>query len=65
MDCHVIVTGCPVCHAVLETAGGIGNNLKNDDLVAHLTDAAVLTTHEIFTTDDPLGYALGLLKGGK
>jgi hypothetical protein len=52
MDCHVLITGCPVCKAVLDTAGGFGSHLKDDELVAHLTDPEVLKAHEIFTTTD-------------
>jgi hypothetical protein len=57
MDCHVLATNCPVCKAVLDTAGGFGSHLKDDALVDHLTDPEVTSQHEIFTTDDARGFA--------
>ena len=53
MDCHVLVADCPVCKAVLDTAGGFGSHLKDDALVDHLTDPEVLRSHEVFTTTEP------------
>lgn len=36
MDCHILVTGCPICKAQLEGVGGVEGNPKGDDLRAHL-----------------------------
>src|SRR3954469_22747934 len=63
MDCHVLATGCAICKAVLDTAGGFGSHLKDDALVDHLADPEVVEQHEIFTTDDAVGYAEKLAEG--
>lgn len=58
MDCHVLITDCPVCKKVLEGAGGHSTDgKKNEELVEYLVDQMnpETPTEAIFTTANASG----------